>query len=166
MNARDDMNQTGTYVRILLESLVRKERYLTEILELTKNQEALIKQEKFDEDAFEDIIQQKEQLIDNVNEIDKGFSSVYERVRTEVVGNKELYAVQLRDMQDTIKNCVDLGVDIEALEERNRANLSHVFASGYREIRQAKQSKSVANKYYKAMSNGNVNDSILYDRKK
>jgi hypothetical protein len=29
-----------------------------------------------------------------------------------------------------------------------------------------KQSKSIANKYYKSMSNGMVNDSILYDRKK
>ena len=33
-------------------------------------------------------------------------------------------------------------------------------------VRQVKQSKTVANKYYKSMANGMVNDSLLYDQKK
>jgi hypothetical protein len=69
-------------------------------------------------------------------------------------------------MQDSIRRCVDLGMRIEAEENRNKSEMEQVFAARYRGIRQMKQSKSIANKYYKSMSNGMINDSILYDRKK
>lgn len=160
------MNQTGTYVNIMQESLARKRKYLAEILEITKEQESLAQEKKFDEDAFGEAIDRKEILINNVNEIDKGFTSVYERVRSELLEDKALYASELKTMQSLIKECVDLGMEIEALEERNRAKLELVFSVGFKGIKQIRQSKKAANKYYKSMSNGNVNDSILYDRKK
>lgn len=160
------MSQTGTYVNIMQESLIRKKRYLLEILELTKKQEQLAKAKKFDEDAFGDTIDKKEVLINNVEEIDKGFTSVYDRVRVEIMEEKDLYSEELLGMQDLIKECVDLGMQIEAMEERNRANLEHAFSIGFKGIKRAKQSKQIANKYYKSMSNGTVNDSMLYDRKK
>lgn len=160
------MNQTMTYVNIMQESLERKERYLKEILELTKEQERIAKEKKFDEEAFNEIIDRKDVLINNVNEIDKGFTAVYDRVRSEVMENKHLYAEQLVSMQELIRKCVDLGMEIEAQENRNRATLEQVFSVGFKGIKQIKQSKKAANKYYKAMSNGNVNDSVLYDRKK
>lgn len=160
------MNQTDTYVNIMQESLVRKKKYLLEILELTKKQEQLAKAKKFDEDAFGDTIDRKEILINNVEEIDKGFTSVYDRVRTEIMDEKEQYHDELLNMQSLIKECVDLGMQIEAMEERNRASLERAFSTGFKGIKRAKQSKQVANKYYKSMSNGAVNDSMLYDRKK
>ncbi|MBD5095456.1 MAG: hypothetical protein HDT40_00370 [Lachnospiraceae bacterium] len=160
------MNQTGTYVNIMQESLIRKKKYLLEILELTKQQEQLAKAKKFDEDAFGDTIDKKEVLINNVEEIDKGFTSVYDRVRTEIIEEKDSYNDELLSMQTLIKECVDLGMQIEALEERNRASLERAFSTGFKGIKRAKQSKQVANKYYKSMSNGVVNDSMLYDRKK
>lgn len=160
------MDQTMTYVSIMQQSLERKKQYLSDILALTKEQETLAKAKKFDEDAFEDIIEKKDVLINNVNEIDKGFTSVYDRVRSEVLENKDVYKTELMAMQRLIKECVDVGMEIEALEERNRAALEQVFAKGFKGIKQVKQSKSVANKYYQSMSNGNVNDAMLYDKKK
>ncbi|MGN0152159.1 MAG: hypothetical protein ACI39Q_06770 [Wujia sp.] len=160
------MDQTSTYVDIMQESLVRKKNYLTEILELTREQERLAKEKKFDEEAFGAAIDRKEVLIDNINEIDKGFTSVYDRVRTEVLADKAQYHNELVNMQTLIRECVDLGMQIEVLEERNRATLEQAFAVGFKGIKQVKQSKHVANKYYKSMSNGMVNDSVLYDRKK
>lgn len=160
------MNQTATYVNIMQESLVRKKKYLTEIWELTKEQEKIAHDKRFDEENFGKLIDQKEILIDNVNEIDKGFTSLYDKVRTEVLEHKGFYGNQLKTMQSLIKECVDLGMQIEVLEERNRAALEQAFSVGFKGVRQAKQSKKIANKYYKSMSNGMVNDSILYDRKK
>lgn len=160
------MDQTGTYVKILKESLLRKKNYLEEVLALTEEQERIVREKKFDEDAFGSVIDKKEVLISNINEIDKGFTSVYERVRAEVFANQELYREELIEMQSLIRECVDLGMRIEVLEERNRATLEQVFAVGFKGIKQVKQSKQVANKYYKSMSNGMVNDSMLYDRKK
>lgn len=160
------MDQTGTYVTIMQESLLRKKKYLEQVLSLTEEQERIAKEKKFDEEAFGEIIDNKDVLINNINEIDKGFTSVYDRVRAEVLANQGLYHDELVEMQKLIKECVDLGMRIEVLEERNRATLEQVFAVGFKGIKQVKQSKQVANKYYKSMSNGMVNDSILYDRKK
>lgn len=160
------MNETGTYVTIMRESLLRKKKYLEDILLLTREQERLAREKKFDEAAFGELIDKKEVLIENVNEIDKGFTAVYDRVRTEVLANRELYHDELSAIQALIRECVDAGMEIETLEERNRATLEQVFAVGFKNIRQVRQSKHVAGKYYKSMSNGMVNDSILYDRKK
>ena len=104
------MNQTATYVNIMQESLVRKKKYLTEIWELTKEQEMIARDKRFDEEAFGSLIDKKEILINNVNEIDKGFTSLYDKVRTEVLEHKGFYGNQLKTMQSLIKECVDLGV--------------------------------------------------------
>ncbi len=160
------MEQTGVYVTILYESLVRKKKYLSELLSLTKEQEQLAKASEFDEDAFLQIIEKKDILIENINEGDKGFNSVYERVKGELKGNPSAFKEQLEKIQALIRECVDTGLEIEALEERNRSSLEQAIARGFKGMNMAKQSRSVANKYYKSMANGMINDSILYDRKK
>lgn len=160
------MAQTGIYITILRESLERKLGYLSEILTLTKEQEQLTKSSDFDEDRFSEIIDRKDILIDNINETDKGFQSVYDRVCVELRENPKVFEQDVKKMQDLIRACTDKGLEIEALEERNRAALEQAIARGFKGMNQAKQSRSVANKYYQSMSNGNVNDSILYDRKK
>lgn len=160
------MNQTGTYVNIMKESLVRKEKYLQEILELTNKQGELAVASELDEEAFGVIVDKKDVLISNVNEIDKGFTAVYDRVRKEIIQDKDLYKDELKSIQESIRRCVDLGMAIESLELRNKSALETAFAKSFRGVKQLKQSKQVANKYYKSMSNGMINDSILYDRKK
>lgn len=160
------MADTTLYVDILRDSLVRKKGYLSEVLELTVSQGKLAKADDFDETAFEELMDRKEVLIGNINEIDKGFTSVYDRVRTELLENKESYRDVLAEIQRLIRECVDIGMKIEAEEERNRHSLEQAFSTKFKGIRQLKQSKNVANKYYKSMANGMVNDSMLYDTKK
>lgn len=160
------MNQTGTYVTIMRESLERKQRYLEMVLAFTKEQAELADAARFDEARFSELVDQKETCIGNINEIDKGFSSVYDRVRMEIQKNPAAYREELLAIQNLIRACVDLGLQIEALEERNRAAMEQVFSVKFQGVRQVKQSKAVANKYYKSMANGMVNDSLLYDRKK
>lgn len=160
------MDQTGTYVNIMRESLERKRKYLAEILKLTNEQSVIAAAEKFDDERFSEIVEKKDVLIDNINEIDKGFSSVYDRVRIEIQQEPAAYRDALLAIQDLIRTCVDFGMQIEAVEERNRAVMEQVFSAKFQGVRQMKQSKTVANKYYKSMANGMVNDSLLYDRKK
>ena len=160
------MEQTTLYVSILHQSLERKKEYMNKLLQLTKKHAEIAGEKDFNEDAFEDVINEKDILINNINEIDKGFTSVYDRVRTEVLDNQDVYKKELLAIQELIRECVDLGMEIEATEKRNKALFEQVFARGFKGIKQVKQSKQVANRYYQSMSNGAVNDSILYDRKK
>lgn len=160
------MNETGMYVGILTDSLKRKKAYLDEIAELTKKQGELAAADKFDEEAFGETVDRKETLINNIIEIDKGFTSVYDRIRGNLLEEKETYKDELKNIQALINSCMDKGSEIEVLEERNRQKLEGIFASERKSLRQVKNSRSIANKYYKTMANGMVNDAMLYDRKK
>lgn len=160
------MADTVLYIDIMKNSLIRKKGYLSEILKLTIHQGTLADGEDFDDAAFEQIVEKKDVLIENINEIDKGFTSVYDRVRGELLADTDSYRDALSEIQSLIRECVDIGMKIEAGEERNRHDLEQAFSTKYRGIRQMKQSKSVASKYYKSMANGMVNDSMLYDTKK
>ena len=160
------MNETGMYVGILSDSLKRKKAYLDEIAELTVKQGELAAQDKFDEEAFGETVDKKETLINNINEIDKGFTSVYDRIRENLLQEKDIYKVELKNIQALINSCMDKGNEIEVLEERNRQKLEVIFAGERKNLRQVKNSRSVANRYYKTMANGMINDAMLYDRKK
>ncbi len=160
------MNETGMYVGILSDSLKRKKAYLDEIAELTVKQGELAAQDKFDEEAFGETVDKKETLINNINEIDKGFTSVYDRIRENLLQEKDIYKVELKNIQALINSCMDKGNEIEVLEERNRQKIEVIFAGERKNLRQVKNSRSVANRYYKTMANGMINDAMLYDRKK
>ena len=57
------MDQTGTYVNIMRESLERKQRYLAEILKLTNEQSVIATAEKFDEEQFSELVEKKDVMI-------------------------------------------------------------------------------------------------------
>ena len=97
------MDQTGTYVNIMRESLERKQKYLAEILKLTNEQSVIATAEKFDEEQFSELVEKKDVLIDNLNEIDKGFSSVYDRVRIEIQRDPVVYRDELLAIQNLIR---------------------------------------------------------------
>ena len=160
------MNETGMYVGIMRDSLKRKKAYLDEIADITSKQGEIAAADKFDDEAFGETVERKETLINNINEIDKGFTSVYDRIRGNLLEEKETYKAELKNIQALINSCMDKGSEIEVLEERNRQKLEGIFASERKNLRQVKNSRSIANKYYKTMSNGIVNDAMLYDRKK
>ena len=160
------MEQLDAYVDIMLDSLKRKKDYLDEILTLTERQSEIAELKELDDDAFGETVDRKEILIDNINEIDKGFTSVYDRIRGNLLDNKDRYLDKLKSMQELIKYCMDAGLKIEALEERNRAKLEFVLANRQKNFRQVKQSRNIVNKYYRGMSSSIMNDSMLYDRKK
>ena len=160
------MEQLDMYVDIMLDSLKRKKDYLDGILELTEKQSKIAEAKEFDDEAFGETVDRKEILIDNINEIDKGFTSVYDRIRSNLLENQERYIDKLKSMQDLIRYCVDTGLKIEALEERNRAKLEFAMTNRQKNYRQVKQSRNIVNKYYRGMSGSIMNDSMLYDRKK
>lgn len=160
------MNETGMYVGIMRDSLKRKKAYLDEIADITSKQGEIAAADKFDEEAFGETVERKETLINNINEIDKGFTSVYDRIRDNLLEEKDLYTSELKEIQVLINACMDKGNEIEVLEERNRRKLEVIFAGERKNLRQVKNSRSIANKYYKTMANGMVNDAMLYDRKK
>lgn len=160
------MNQVSDYLNILEESLTKKAALLQALLEASNRQSELAGEEGFDLDAFEDTMDQKEALLQQLEELDEGFDSVFQKVEAEVKANKDSYKDSIQVLQQWIRKCTDLGVEIQATEERNKAKLALKFAEQQREIREVKTSSKVATTYYKSMSNKHSEDSYFMDQKK
>ncbi len=155
-----------TYIRMMLDVLNKKEIHLTKLLELTMEQEALLKEEEFKEAEFALLIEKKSGNLRKLEEFDDGFQSIYNRVAEEMKDNKEEYKDQILEMQTLITRVTDLGVRLSALEEKNKNALEVTLREKKQSIRQFKVSKQTADKYYKNMIGMQTGASYFMDQKK
>ncbi|NLG05059.1 MAG: flagellar protein FlgN [Clostridia bacterium] len=162
MEVKDSRN----YIEILIESLLRKKEILNQIMKLNDTQSELISQNEVTGDSFTDTISKKQKLIENLNLLDSGFEKVYQRVRMELLDNRELYKEQITLMQELISQITDYSVKIQTDEERNRRSIEESFDTVKQDIRQSRTSVKAASDYYKNMSKVNYIDPQFMDKKK
>ncbi|MBP3567706.1 MAG: hypothetical protein J6K04_00930 [Lachnospiraceae bacterium] len=155
-----------TYIRMLLDVLNKKEIHLTKLLELTKEQEALLKEDDFNDAQFAILVEKKSGNLRKIEEIDNGFQSIYNRVEEEMKEHKEDYKDQILEMQGLITRVTDLGVKLSALETKNKAALEAKLQGKRQGIRQFKVSKQTATTYYKNMIGMQTGASYFMDQKK
>ena len=157
---------TENYLQIMTESLEKKLEVLDKIYEVNKRQLAASAKRPFDMEAYDAIVDEKWELMDELNRLDDGFTSTYELVREEVQNSPDKYREKILHMQELVREAVDKGVSIEAQEQRNKASMETALTSKRQEIRERKVTASVATKYYTAVSKLNNVDPQLMDRKK
>lgn len=155
-----------TYIRMLLDVLSKKEVHLTKLLELTTEQEALLKEEELKEAEFAILVEKKSGNLRKIEEIDSGFQSIYNRVAEEMQENKEAYKEQILELQGLITRVTDLAVRLSALETKNKAALEMKLQGKKQNIRQFKVSKQTASTYYKNMVGMQTGASYFMDQKK
>lgn len=160
------MDYTSNYMDILQRVLQKKQAVLQALLEACRQQQDLVEQDEFDMDAFSAIMEQKDALLVQLEVLDEGFEKTYEGVQAELTQNRNQYSDTIRHIQELIRKVTDLGVEIRALEERNRSKLEMEFSGQKKGIRQVKTSTKVASTYYKTMSNTQNADSYFLDQKK
>lgn len=160
------MDYTSSYMKVLEESLLKKSGVLQALLEASHRQEALAEAEDFDMDTFTDTMEQKDALLEQLKELDEGFERTYEGVQQELNTHREQYADAIQRIQELIRRVTALGVELQTLEERNRAKLEIKFSKQQRELRQIKTSNKVATTYYKNMSNAPASAPYFMDQKK
>ena len=160
------MEKVSNYLKVLEESLSKKLTVLQALLEASNRQGELAEEEAFDLDAFETTMDQKEELLSQLEKLDEGFESVFRKIETEVKENRELYKEEVGMLQQLIRQCTDVSVEIQATEARNKAKLSVKFVDQQKELRQIKTSNKVAATYYKSMTNTQNTDSYYMDQKK
>ena len=154
------------YIRMMLDILAKKEVQLTELLKLTAEQEKILKEAEFDEKAFLELIEKKQEPLHKIEEADNAFQSIYNRVAEEIKNNKEDYKEQILAMQSLITKVTDLGVMLSVSEEKNRPLLEARLQGKRQYIRQFKVSKKTADTYYKNMIKMNTGASYFMDQKK
>lgn len=154
------------YLSVLEDSLKKKLQILDELTDYTMQQQELLKAEELDYEAFDRLVDQKDPLIQKIMELDQGFETVYDRIKEQLLGNKEQYAAQIRALQSLIGELTDKSVKLQTMEQRNKSAVEQQFRKSREKIRQGRQNKQAALNYYKNMNNANYVPPQFLDDKK
>ncbi len=141
-----------TYVNILLNTLLRKEECLKKISALEDNQEKILTNPELTVEEFESLMSQKQTMLNELESLDKGFETVYDRVKKELQTNKDIYREVIETMQKAIVSITELTVKIQAVEERNKAKADSIFAMKRNQVKTVRVSNQTAARYYKNMA--------------
>lgn len=158
------MNQSGA--QILLQSLEKKNELLDRMILQNREQEQILKQEEFDMDAFDKTIEQQSAYVEELDKLDRGFEAVYERVREELMKNKENYRTEITRMKEQIQQITDKIVTLNAGNMRNKMLAENQFKKRQLAIGSGISKNRAAENYYNSMNNLNVIPPQFYDSKK
>ncbi|MCI8507057.1 MAG: hypothetical protein HFJ06_00635 [Lachnospiraceae bacterium] len=153
------------YVQVLIDTITKKEETLRKILEITKQQEVISKQDNYASEDMEKTLNEKEIQISRLNYLDEGFQSVYDRVSSEIRNHIDVYKQDVLVLQDKIRICTEIGNEIMVLEERNRNRFNTLFSKAHTDYSTVKSKASVAQNYFKTMNNSKVMDAYFVDKK-
>ncbi|MBQ6408903.1 MAG: hypothetical protein IJJ64_12805 [Butyrivibrio sp.] len=139
---------------MLEESLVKKIEIMKKIEEEnTRQKEILSNSDDVDLEAFDKTLDIKGEYIDELEKLDDGFQSLFDRVKQEVGDNKKTYADQIKRMQELIHEIMDRSASIEAAEHRNKKLAENYFSSEREKMATGKRSSAAAFNYYTTMNN-------------
>ena len=152
-------SNNSVYVRMMVDVLKRKEKILQQILEQTKEQEVILKQEDVDYDRFQE-------LLDELNQIDEGFDALFKKVEKEITVHKKNYLTEIVTMQKLISAVSDLGLRIQALEAQNSERFKIYLASKRKQIHDYHVNSQTASRYYQNMANSHRPEQSYYFNEK
>ena len=144
------------YLQVLEESLNKKVDVLKKIGQMNEEQERLFKEDVFSEKAFDEIIDRKGMLIDDLNKLDEGFENLYEHIRLQLLDGKEKYATQIAALQKLITKVTEMGASVQAQEARNKELADNYFLNRKKELKQGRQNSKAALNYYRNMNRSQV----------
>ena len=157
---------TQNYVDIMIDSLVKKEELLKQIVDYNEAQQTIVTAPEIKEEAFEKNVADKGEVVEKILQLDEGFNSVFNRIKEELQNNKKKYAKDIERLKTLVASVTELGVRIQAQELRNKQLVEKRFAQMRKELSQAKRTTSTANAYYKNVNNLNQYESHFLDQKK
>ena len=141
-----------SYLNILQDSLIKKIELLEQIEKKSLEQSEMIKGTNVDLELVDVNMDEKAKLIEEIFKLDNGFESIYEKVREQLLVNKEQYKVQIHNLQGLISKITEKSTAIQAIEARNKAQMDIVFATQKKEVQNRRNAMSVARDYYQNMN--------------
>ena len=141
-----------SYLNILQDSLIKKLELLDQIEKKSLEQSEMIKVSNVDLALVDANMDEKAKLIDEILKLDTGFESIYEKVREQLLANKEQFKVQIHNLQGLISKVTEKSTAIQAIEARNKAQMDIVFSTQKREVQNRRNAMSVARDYYQNMN--------------
>ena len=146
------MDNNNSYIDLLTDSLKKKIILLKEITELNIRQKEAVASEKFDIEEFDAVSEDKGRLLDEINKLDDGFETLYNRVSEELKANKIQYSDKIKMMQGLIQEIMELTTSIEAEEKRIKSSVEGQFIKIKQSIKETRKNSRAVSNYYKNMT--------------
>lgn len=143
------------YVDIMLQSLKKKVTVLNQIIELNRQQKILLDDPNLPPESLEQNLSDKDQMIRKLNELDKGFEELYNRVKDELQAQRAQYVSQISQMQDLIKEITEKSAMIQTQELRNKEKAMQKFSGIREQVKGVRNSQKVVKQYYQNMMKQN-----------
>lgn len=158
--------ENKNYIEVLKQSLAKKITILDTIISLNTRQKQLLDDPELDPDELDENLNQKADLIEQLNALDDGFEQVYERVSEILVNQRELYKEDIQTMKSAITMITEKSTTIQSQEQRNKKLIQKKFSTVKKQIREVKSSQKAVNQYYNSMMKTNYVDPQFMDNKK
>lgn len=153
------------YLEMLDQSLDQKKQMLDQMIEMTATQKASLEKDPVDWTGFDDLVEKKAEMIERLDRMDDGFESVYDRIREELLRDKEQYKEFVAGIQKKIQAVSDASAALMAAERRNKEMVEVKMAEEKKRLQQRKTTSKVASNYYRTMNKVNLIDPQLMDKK-
>lgn len=157
---------TENYLNVLEESLQKKLQVMKKIQDYNLRQQEIFRSEKVELARFDEYVEEKGVLIEELTALDKGFETLYQKVSEELSENRDRYAEQIKRLQELVTRVTEESVSIQAQEARNKKLVEDYFHKEKLGIGQSRKNSKAAYDYYKNMSHAGVVQSQFLDSKK
>lgn len=154
--------ENSVYVRMMADSLKKKEDILEFLYKKTAEQETILRSDEPDLEQFQQTIDEKGSQITQLDQLDQGFDTLFRLVEKEIQENRDNYKEEIMEMQDQIRRVSDLSMKIQVLERQNSERLKGFLAKKKGEIREARMNGRTASSYYQNMANAHKSDQSYY----
>lgn len=154
------------YLQVLIESLQKKIMVLDQVEDKNRQQAELLKQENFGLKELDDLSEEKTVFIANLEKLDEGFELLYERIKEELLQNREKYTSEIKKLQSLISLITEKSISIQTMESRNKQLIEAKFRQEREQLHQQKSSTKVAQDYYKVMHQTSFVPPQFLDQKK
>ena len=157
---------TESYLDLLEQSLRKKRKVLDRIQQKSMEQHELLQDPNLDPDIFDQSVEEKASLIEELTLLDQGFEQTYLRIKAELEGHKEEYKEQIKTLQNLIADVIARSTSIQTQEARNKDLAQQKFASVRKQVREVKASQKAVNNYYQSMMGTGAVEAQFMDNKK
>ena len=124
---------------------------LNQILFLTEQQEEFFAREIKQIDQINILMLEKEPLIQELNLLDEGFDSIYQKVKPDLLQRKDVYQQDIIKLQDLINELVTISIRIQTIEANNKIKVDIFLVNQRIQIKQLETNSMSVTSYAKNM---------------
>lgn len=154
------------YLMILQESLQKKIELLQAVESKSKEQSEIFAAGEMTLPVLDKLMDDKAQYIKEIEKLDDGFDSLYQKIKAELVSHKDSYRSEIASIQTLIGRVTELSASIQTIETRNKQLVENKFREEHQEIKKQRASSEVTMNYYNNMNKVNMVAPQFMDEKK